>query len=823
MARVITLCVNGQHRTLETDPELPLLWALRDHLGLKGTKYGCGVGRCGICTVLIDGAPHHACMVSLAAAVDKDILTVEGLASRDHPLVRAWVAEQVPQCGYCQGGQLIAAAALLAQHPKPTDAEIDSAMAGVLCRCGTYPRIRRAIHRVADGAALPALPATLPPPPDTGIALDDWLRVHADDTVTLRINHSEMGQGALTSLAALVAEELELPLAQIRTEFAPADPKYKNPLWGEQFTGGSSSIRGEWEPLRRRAAEARARLLGAAAQAWKLPPGECRARDGAVVHEPSGRHLAYAALAPAAAREPAPKRLALKTPGECRLLGHAIPRLDLPDMAAGRTVYGIDVVLPGMKVATIVRSPTIGGKLVRFDDRAARDVPGVLAVLAIESGVAVVADDFWSALRGRERLAVEWRAGRHADLTHEAVYAELCAALAQKGKVARDVGHAPRDPRSGERVIEARYLTPYLAHAPLEPMNCVADVRPEGCDVYVGTQSQVDTQKVAAELTGLPRKRVRVHTQFLGGGFGRRLDTDFVAEAVELSQRLGLPVQVIWTRADDLQHDKYRPAGAAWLAATLDADGLPQALLVRIAGSDLVLDGIDVPYAIPQVREEHVELASPVPAGAWRSVGASNNAFAIESFVDELAHAAGRDPLAYRLAALAHAPRHRAVLELAARQANWGTPLPAGHGRGIAVYGSFGSVAAMVVEVVVEAAVAGDAIRAARVVAAIDCGFAVNPDAVRAQIEGSIAMGLSAALKEELRLRAGQVEQAHFADYPILTIAEMPAVEVHIAPSTEPPGGVGEPGVPVVAPALANAVFAATGKRLRRLPLQGWQ
>jgi isoquinoline 1-oxidoreductase beta subunit len=561
-------------------------------------------------------------------------------------------------------------------------------------------------------------------------------------------------------------------------------------------------VRGEWLPLRRHAAAARELLLAAAAQRWNVEAADCEARDGVVRHAASNRQLGYGALAAAAARLAAPADARLRQPGEFRLIGQPIARLDIPDMVTGRTVYGADVTRPGMRVATVVRCPVSGGRLRGFDAGAARTLPGVRDVLAIDGGVAVLATDFTAALRGRAALHIDWDAGAHATLDNATIAAQLDAALARSGKPKRNLGHAKRMLRHATSRVEARYTTPYLAHAPLEPMNCTAEVTASGCDVWVGTQSQVDTQAVAARIAGLPKRKVRVHTQFLGGGFGRRLETDFVADAVELAKRTGVPVQVLWTRADDLQHDRYRPAGAMQLAASL--------------GAELVLEGIDVPYAIANLREERVEIESPLPTGPWRSVGASNNAFAIECFIDELAHAAGRDPLAYRLALLDAAPRHRVVLELAARAVGWSQPLPAGHGRGVAVYRSFGSVVALVAEV----AVTGDAIRVTRMTGAIDCGIAVNPDSVRAQLEGAIAMGLSATLKEEVRIEGGRVTQASFVDYPILTLAEMPAVELHILDSRAEPGGVGEPGLPPVAPAVANAVFAATGRRLRRLPLR---
>lgn len=816
---MISFMLNGQPVTTRAEPGKPLLWVLRDEFGLKGTKYGCGVGLCGICVVLLDGAPNHACMLPLDRVAGRDVLTIEGLADKNPALTAAWIATQVPQCGYCQGGQLLAAAALLEKHPQPTDADIDRAMAGVLCRCGTYPRIRRAIHAAAGPGASHAAPSAPAPSrriSGAGITLNDFIRIGPGGEVTVVISHSEMGQGSLTGLCMLVAEELEVDFAALHTEFAPADPRYKNPLWGAQFTGGSSSIRGEWEPLRRAAAEARERLVATAAKHWKTKRGECRADGGYVVHLRTGQRLAYAELVAEAARLDPPRRVTLKPPDTFRLIGQALPRLEIPDMVAGRTVYGIDVARPNALAATVVRCPAFGGRLKRFDARAAQAAPGVRAVVPIKSGVAVVAEDFWSALRGREKLGVEWESGRNAALDNNSIRAQLEQATAREGKTVRREGRVAFAFRNAARVIEAGYAAPYLAHATLEPMNCLADVRRDGVDVWVGTQSQVDTQKTAAKIAGLPRKQARVHTQFLGGGFGRRLETDFVADAVELSKKLGVPVQVVWTRADDLQHDCYRPASHALLKAALNADGRPTAWFMRLAGPELALEGVQMDYGIANVREEHVEVATPVPTGPWRSVGASQNAFAIECFVDELARAAQQDPFEYRRGLLAQQPRLRAVLERVAQMSRWGRALPAGQGLGIAAYRSFGSFAAMVAEV----AVSGGAVRVPRVWAALDCGIAVNPDAVRAQIEGSIALGLSAALMEEVRIENGRVAQANFEDYPILRLPEMPAVEVEIIASRETPGGAGEPGVPVVAPAVANAVSAATGKPVRRLPIR---
>lgn len=815
---MISFTLNGRPVTATVDPDKPLLWVLRDEFGLKGTKYGCGVGLCGICVVLLDGELNHACMLPARRVAAHDVLTIEGLVHKNPALIGAWIAEQVPQCGYCQGGQLLAAAALLGKNPMPSDAEIDQAMAGVLCRCGTYPRIRRAIHAAAQprAGAESAAVGRARRVSGSGIALNDFIRIGPGGEVTVVINHSEMGQGSLTGLCLLVAEELEVDLATLHTEFAPADTRYKNPLWGEQFTGGSSSIRGEWEPLRRSAAEARERLIAAAANHWKVIRGDCRADGGYVVHVPSGRSLPYAELVAEAMQIDPPRRIPLKEPEAFRLIGRPTPRLEIPDMVEAKTVYGIDVARPNMLTATVVRCPVFDGRLQHFDAKAARAVPGVRAVESIEGGVAVVADNFWSALRGREQLRIEWEYGKNAVLDSDAIRVQLKKAVASEGKVVRRDGRFAHTFKSAARVFESEYTVTYLAHATLEPMNCVADVRRDGCDVWVGTQSQVDTQKIAAKIARLPKKQVRVHTQFLGGGFGRRLETDFVADAVELSKKLDTPVQVIWTRADDMQHDRYRPASHALLKAALDTNGWPTAWFMRLAGSELALDGVQMDYAIANVREEHVEVASPVPTGAWRSVGASQNAFAIECFVDELARVSQRDPFEYRRKLLVDQPRLRTVLERAAQMSGWGRVLPSGRGLGIATYRSFGGFVAMVAEV----AVADRTIQVPRVWSAIDCGIAVNPDAVRAQIEGAIAMGLSAALKEELRIERGRVVQANFEDYPILRLPEMPAVEIDIITSRANPGGAGEPGVPVIAPAVANAVSAATGQPVRQLPIR---
>jgi len=822
-AASIGLNVNGEEREFRGLADTPLLWVLRDSFGLKGAKYGCGTGVCGSCLVLVQGEPRHACTLPVGEAAGTRVVTIEALAREpQRPLIQAWVAEQVPQCGYCQPAQLLTASWLLERHPQPSDAQIDDAMSHVLCRCGSYPRIRRAIHRAAAWSAkdspqrtdpLGALPAG---GAGGGVMLNAWLRINRDGSVTLFVDRSEMGQGVITGLAMLVAEELEVELERMRVEFAPAAPEYANPLIGEQLTGGSTSIRAAWDSLRRSSAAARERLIAAAAERWDVRRSECRAAAGEVVHHCSGRRAPYVALAAAAAARSVPRTVKLKRPQEFRLIGRSVPRLELPDLALGRAVFAMDLTRPSSPLhAVLARCPSFGGRVASFDASSALRVPGVVEVLEVGGAVAVVAEDMPAALAGRGELRIEWDLAGACALDSDAVRERLVAALGRRGTRARDRGDAERALARAKRVVAAQYETPYLAHATMEPMNCIAEVSEAGCDVWAGTQAQSRAQAIAMEISGLPRERVRVHGTYLGGGFGRRLQADYVGEAVRLAQSLRRPVRLLWTRDDDMRHDFYRPASVSALRGALGARGAASAWLQRTAGPELALDGIDIPYAIANLREIRIEEDPGIPTGPWRSVGASQNAFAIECFVDELAGAAGKDPLVFRLSLLKHAPRHRRVLELAAERAGWQHELPKGRGRGIAVYHSYGSWVAQVAEVAAERG----AWRVARMVCAADCGRVINPDAVAAQMEGAIVFGLSAALHGEISLRGGAVQQRGFEDYPILRMRDTPEIEVHLVPSGRRPGGVGEPGVPPVAPAVANALFAATGRRIRRLPL----
>jgi isoquinoline 1-oxidoreductase beta subunit len=669
--------------------------------------------------------------------------------------------------------------------------------------------------------------------PPAAFAPNAWLRVDGDGKVTVIVNKSEMGQGIYTSLPMLVAEELEVDLASVTVEAAPADPKYAGPGAPFMLTGGSTSVRRSWETLSRAGAAARTLLVAAAAETWSVPVADCRAAHGKVMHAASGRSLGYGELAARAAKLSPPADVEPKPAKDHHLVGTRAPRLDTPSKVDGSAVFGLDVKLPDLRVAVVERCPVFGGKVKSLDAAAARAVAGVEKVVQISSGVAVVARGYWPAMQGRRALKIVWDEGANAKNTSASIEKAFAAAAARPGAVARKTGDVDAALAHAHKRVEAVYAVPFLAHAPMEPLNCTAHVRADGCDVWVPTQAQTWAQMTAAKITGLPPPSVRVHTTLLGGGFGRRAEQDFVAEAVEISKAVRAPVKVIWSREDEIQHGLYRPALWTRLEAGLGADGWPIAWRQTIVSPSIfarvmpgmIKNGIDatavegsafdMPYAIANVRCDWVHEEAGVPVGFWRSVGHSIHAFVTESFVDELAAAAGKDPLAFRRQLLKGAPRPLAVLELAAKKAGWGTPPPAGRKRGLAVHESFGSFVAQVAEISVE----GKTPRVHRVVCAVDCGRLVNPDTIEAQMQGGIAFGLGAALHGAITIDGGHVVQSNFHDYPVLRMNEMPHVEVHLAPSGDAPGGIGEPGVPPIAPAVANAYFAATGTRLRRLPI----
>lgn len=697
-------------------------------------------------------------------------------------------------------------------------------------------------------ARQPPLPASSAP-----FAPNAWVRVQEDGSVLIEVDRSEMGQGVSTALPMLVAEELEADWSTVRYEAAPANPVYANKLTRNmQVTGGSTSVPNGWVPLRQAGAKAREMLVAAAAARWGVEPSACRAENSRVLHEASGRSASYGELAADAARQPVPETVTLKDPRDWKLIGRPVPRLDLPGAVRGDPVFAQDVRVPGMLVAQVERPPVLGGSVKSFDDAKARAVPGVRAVMQVTGGIAVIAEDFWAAKKGREALAVEWDEGPNAALDSDAVRAMLRSLVAApEGKVVRKDGDAPGTIAGVTKKVRAEYEAPYLAHATMEPMTCSADVRPDGVTVWAPTQMQWGpkmfgggAQGTAAKIAGVPMEKVDVRTTKLGGGFGRRSEMDFIVDAVEVSKAVGAPVRVVWTREDDMRNDYFRPATLHVFEGAVDEAGRAVAWSHVIAGPSIMaryipgwlpefaanrmgmlkhgadptsVEGAEnLPYGIANVRVDYRRADIGVPVGFWRSVGFSQNAFATECFIDELADLAGQDPVAFRRALLGGKPRHLAVLDLAAEQAGWGTPLPPGRARGVAVAESFGSFVAEVAEV----SVVNGAVRVHKVTCAIDCGQVVNPDIVAAQMEGAIVFGLTAALKGEITIDKGRVQQGNLLDYPLLRMDEMPEVAVHIVPSTEHPGGVGEPGTPPIAPAVANAVSALTGTRVRRLPIR---
>jgi len=667
-------------------------------------------------------------------------------------------------------------------------------------------------------------------PNQTDFEPNAWLAIGTDGSVTITVAKSEMGQGVMTALPMIVAEELEADWTMVRAEQAIAHPRY-----GGMGTGGSTSVRTSWDHLRRAGATAREMLLSTAAKEWGVDRSTCRAEKGTVHHTPSGRRVSYGELSRAAARLPVPDDVPLKDPADYTLLGTPVPRLDSPAKVEGSAVFGLDVRLPGMLYACVERSPVFGGQATSYDDRAAMALPGVRKVVRVESGVAVLADSTWAALEGRNALQVRWDEGPNRDLSIEGIRAMFQEKSSGEAATAERTGDTRSALASSERRLDAVYEAPYLAHATMEPMNCTAHARPDGLEIWVPTQNPQGTRSHGARLTGLDEEQVIVHTTFLGGGFGRRFSTDFVTEAVQASLAARAPVKVTWTREDDMRHDWYRPASRHHLEGAVDETGRLVALAHRViapsirgqADPERIKDGLDrsavegtveLPYTIPNLLIEYVMANTGVPIGAWRSVYPSQNVFALECFLDELASLAGKDPVDFRLQMMDDHPRMKRVLELAAEKSGWGTPAPEGRFRGVAF--SPPSFFRTPVTQVVEVSVEREAVRVHRVVCAIDCGIVINPDTVAAQMESGIVYGLTAALMGEITIERGGVREGNFDTYGLLTLDQMPEVEVHIVNSNEPPSGTGEPGLPAIAPAVANAIAAATGRRIRSMPLR---
>jgi len=654
-----------------------------------------------------------------------------------------------------------------------------------------------------------------------------WLKIAPDGSVSVTVARTELGQGVRTALPMILAEELEADWSRVGIEPAVADPKY-----GEMTTGGSTSVRVSWMPLRKAGAVAREMLIASAALTWGALRESCRAENGSVIHIPSGRSLSYGSLAEKAAKQPVPSDVPLKDLKNFKIVGQSLPRLDSRDKIQGSAVYGLDFRLPGMLTAAVSRSPVFGGTVKSYDDKKARSLPGVRNVLQIQRGIAVIADSTWAAFQARDALSVIWEEGKASGLGSAGIRAIFDERITGEGAEVRREGDPLGALEKAAGKVEAEYELPFLAHAQMEPMNCLADVRKDSAEIWVPTQSPQWVQGAVAEVAGLSPEKVIVHTTLAGGGFGRRLMVDYAIEAAQISKAAGAPVKVVWNREDDMRHDYYRPASLHRLKAGYDGTGKLTSWVHRIAAPSIsaqlfpdakpenppyAVDGAaNIQYNVPNILVSYSMSNTPVPVGWWRSVYNSQNAFVNESFIDEVAAAAKVDPFDFRRKHLPEDSRLRKVLELAASEAGWGKPTGGGRGRGIACHSSFDSFVCHVAEV----SVSGKILRVHRVVSAVDCGIVVNPAILRAQIEGAVALGLTAALKGEVNIENGSAAIGNFDDYPLLIMEEMPEVEVHIIKSNEEPTGIGEPGLPPIAPAVTNALFSLTGVRIRKLPIR---
>jgi isoquinoline 1-oxidoreductase subunit beta len=838
----------------------PLLWVLRDVLGLHGTKFGCGAGFCAACTVLIDGRNTKSCQTATEQVVGKAVTTVEGASGPVVDAVRdAWHRRNVVQCGYCQPGQTLAAVSLLEADPAPDDAKIDQWMSGNLCRCGTYPRIRTAIHQAAGTLAAGDDPVQLVASPDADVhrltpdemadPVHPYIRIREDGTIVAYSSQIEMGQGIHTALATIVAEELDAEFDSIRVVNAsngggPPKDVYGNPDSGGvfQFTGASTSTKGFWIRYRLVAAQARARLAGAAAELWGLPADEVAFERG-VAHHPSGKRASFGELAARAELLPIPDGVQPKSLSDYALIGGARLRVDSVPKILGTTRFTIDVSVPGMVSAIVLHPPRFGARVASVDDAMALAEPGVTAVVVIDEGVAVVADTVIDAARGLRALTVEWddsEAERRSSVELLAEHIRLLES-GEQAVVARDDGNAEQVIADAPTVIDATYTLPYLAHAAMEPNNAACRMREDGVlEVWASTESPEWTRIAASGAAGIDKDQVDVHVTFAGGSFGLHSSAghDPTTEAVQIARALDWkhPVKVQSSREEDFKSGRYRPMVVHRVRAAADANrrliafhqqivAAPTSVNLPFVGDVMFSNGVDFftttgavdhPYAFENFKLESTNFESGVPAMVWRSVGNSHTEFARESAIDELAIAAGRDPVDLRRDLLADSPRTLRALELAAEIGDWGKPTPEGHARGI-TSSSFLSHSANVTEISLDAR---GRVHVDRIVFVLDCGIAINPDLIRAQVEGGLLFGLSAAAWGEVVLGdGGEIVSQNFDRYPIVRMRSVPRMEVHLIDSIESPTGVGEVAVPSVAPALANAIAALTGTRIRQLPI----
>jgi isoquinoline 1-oxidoreductase beta subunit len=839
----------------------PLLWVLRDVLGMTGTKFGCGAGYCAACTVLIDGRNTKSCQTTTERAVGKVVTTVEGASGSTVDALRsAWHSGNVVQCGYCQPGQTLAAAALLESNASPTDEDIARWMNGNLCRCGTYPRIRAAIHAAADMLARGDQPARLAgdTEPEPGRLSEDeladpvhpYIRIREDGTVIAYSSQLEMGQGIHTGLATIVAEELDADFDSVRVVNAANGVSAKGDVYGNpelggafQLTGASNSTKGFWVRYRRVAAQARARLVAAAAEAWGVPPAEIEIERGVVRHG-SGRQATFGELAVRAESMPAPEDVEPKDPADYRLLvREGRLRVDGPAKILGTARFTIDVSLPGMLTAVVLHPPRFGATAAAVDDRAATSLPGVRSVVSIDTGVAVVAETFADAQRGLRALTVEWDDENAQTRSSDELLAEhrRLVETGERAVTVRDDGDVERDLAQAAHAVDAFYELPFLAHAPMEPNNAVCRLREDGVlEVWAGTESPEYTRLAAAQAGGVDKDRVEVHVPYAGGSFGLHSSAgnDPTTEAVQIARALDWrhPIKVQSSREEEFKSGRYRAMAVHRVRAGVDATGRLSAYHVQMAaeatspnlpfvGDVMFTDGVDFftttgavdhPYTFPSFKLEATNVEAGVPTMVWRSVGNSHTEFARESALDELALAAGRDPVDLRRDLLANNPRTLRALELAAERSGWASPLPEGRARGIAC-SSFLSHSGQVTEVSLDNR---NRVHVERITFVLDCGRTINPDLVRAQVEGGLLFALSAAAWGEIVLSdGGDIITQNFDRYQIMRMQSTPQIDIHLIESNESPTGVGEVSVPTAAPALANAIAALTGKRIRRLPL----
>jgi len=667
--------------------------------------------------------------------------------------------------------------------------------------------------------------------PSKNISPNAYITITDEGKITITVPESEMGQGVNTSIPMLIAEEMEVRWGDITVQTAPVDPVY-----GVQYTGGSTSIRDGWKLYRKAGATVREIFLIAAAKKWNVPVASCYAAEGFIYKKSSDAKLGYGELIELASEITPPTNIQLKDSDNFRIIGKSMPSLTAVDQIKGTTEFGIDINIPDMLVAAIAHSPVFHGKVGSFDATAAMKVSGVKNIVNLGHAVAVVATGYWPAKKGLDRLAIKWDNGKNINVSSDSIKSDYYAALSsQESEIMQNTGNTIDAEKKAAKIIQAEYDVPFQAHATMEPMCCTAFVRDGKCDVWVPTQAPTSAQQTAANaayskfrlIREKVKKRVsdnyledvKIHTTYLGGGFGRRLKQDYVAEAVTISKKIGKPVKLIWSREEDMQHDFYRPITVNRLTCGIDGKGKPLFWKHRIVGMSRYRStggAVDLPYNIPNIYVDYVEINHDVPIGSWRSVANSQNAFITESFMDEIAHLTKTDPLEFRLSMLDESPRYKAVLELAADKSGWGKSLPKNHYQGLALHKSYGSYVAQVAEISVSE---NNSIKVHRVVCCIDCGIAVNPDTIRAQMEGGIIFGLTATIKSAITVKNGRVEQSNFHDFPLIRIDETPQIEVHIIADSDLPGGVGEPGVPPIAPAITNAIFRATGKRIRKLPI----